>query len=56
METYFHFLGNFRGSSEIWMVLRGVEVCGVGEVMCECIVYYMYNRGIVKEIPRTGKL
>ena len=39
------------------MVLRGVvndEVCGVGERLSECIVYYMYNRGIVKEIPTTG--
>lgn len=65
MQTVFHFFGYLRGSSEIWMVLRGVvnadvcgvvndDVCGVGERLSECIVYYMYNRGIVKEIPTTG--
>ena len=40
--------GYLRGSSEIWMVFREVSDGGV--------VYYMYTRGSVKEIPSTGLL
>ena len=57
-------VGYLRGSSEIWMVLRGVlPICilssdvmpsDISDKRGECIVYYMYNRGVVKEIPTTG--
>ena len=45
-------VGYLRGSSEIWMVLRDV----VSDVVSKSIVYFMYNRGVVKEIPATGTM
>jgi hypothetical protein len=56
-------VGYLRGSCEIWMVLRDEvlrdEVLRdevLRDEVLRDVVYYMYNRGIVKEIPTTGKI